>query len=107
MSLPSSGAISVGMLNYEIFEGGAVDESDVRTNNDVCDNDFVDLSATFSALADNSGEGSGGTPQADGDSRAAKSAVGPAAAGHALADPPRRRQSPGDELVEWSLARGP
>jgi hypothetical protein len=56
MSLPSSGAISVGMLNYEIMEGGAVDENDVATSNDVCDNDFVDLSATFSADADNTGD---------------------------------------------------
>jgi hypothetical protein len=56
MSLPGSGAISVGMLNYEIFEGGAVGESNVRTSNAVCDNDFVDLSATFSILADNIGD---------------------------------------------------
>ena len=52
MSLPSSGAISVGMINYEITTGGSVDENDVATSNDVCDNDFVDLSATFSDLAD-------------------------------------------------------
>ena len=55
MSLPGSGAISVGMLNYEITTGGSVDENDVATSNDVCDNDFVDLSATFSTLADNIG----------------------------------------------------
>jgi len=55
MSLPGSGAISVGMINYEIMTGGSVDENDVATSNDVCDNDFVDLSATFSALADNIG----------------------------------------------------
>jgi hypothetical protein len=55
MSLPSSGAISVGMLNYEITTGGSVDENDVATSNAVCDNDFLDLSYTFSALADNIG----------------------------------------------------
>ena len=58
MTLPSSGTISVGMLNYEIMsgDGTTTQTSEVATSNDQSDNDIVSLAGLYSDQA--AGEGS-------------------------------------------------
>tara|TARA_B100000029_G_scaffold426363_1_gene435216 strand:+ start:1773 stop:2468 length:696 start_codon:yes stop_codon:yes gene_type:complete len=58
VALPSSGEISVGMLNFEIMsgDGTTTQTSEVATSNDQSDNDIVSLAGVYSDQA--AGEGS-------------------------------------------------
>ena len=57
MALPSSGEISVGMLNFEIMsgDGTTTTTSEVATSNDQCGNDLLALSFQYSSTADTEG----------------------------------------------------
>ena len=57
MALPSSGEISVGMLNFEIMSGDGTTTatSEVATSNNQCGNDLLALSFQYSSTADTEG----------------------------------------------------
>lgn len=57
MSLPSSGEISIGMLNFEIMSGddSVTRTSETATSNDSSNNDMAALANNYSANADSAG----------------------------------------------------
>jgi len=57
VALPSSGEISVGMLNFEIMsgDGTTTTTSEVATSNDQCDSNLLALSFQYSSAADTEG----------------------------------------------------
>ncbi len=57
MALPSSGEISIGMLNFEIMSGddSVTQTSETATSNDSSNNDMAALANNYSANADSAG----------------------------------------------------